>query len=359
MSKWKILTLSAKWDRIRVPIYEASAKGRKVPIIKTLLTNACPYQCMYCAFRRGRKIERRTWDVNELANVTLTLWRKGVIRGIFLSSGVLKDPETTVEKQIEVAEELRRRGFTGYIHLRLMPGTPKDLIWRAAVIADRIGVNLETVSKNYFSEIAPDKGDFKVDILKRMGWISRAYRIVKRQRERLRQRIGYLSAGIDTQIMVGVVNETDLEHLRVTFKLYRDMGLKRVYYSPFEPIPETPFENKQPCPIARVLRLYQASYLIRDYGFTLKDIESVVNDDGMLPLDRDPKRIYAERNKDLYPINLNEAEYRELLKIPGIGLTLAKKIVEIRNEKGKVGIVDLRKIFGRKTLHAVLKYVEI
>ena len=128
MSKWKILTLSAKWDRIRVPIYEASAKGRRISILKTLLTNACPYQCKYCAFRRGRRVERRTWDVNELVNVTLTLWRKGAIKGIFLSSGILKDPETTVEKQIEVAEELRRRGFKGYIHLRLMPGTSKDLI---------------------------------------------------------------------------------------------------------------------------------------------------------------------------------------------------------------------------------------
>ncbi len=359
MSKWKILTLSARWDRIRVPIYEASAKGRRIPILKTLLTNACPYQCKYCAFRRGRRAERRTWDVNELVKATLTLWRRGVVRGIFLSSGVLKDPETTVEKQVEVAEELRRRGFTGYIHLRLMPGTPKDLVWRAAVIADRIGVNLETVSKNYFSEIAPDKGDFKVDILKRMEWISRAFKIVRRQRERLHQKVGYLSAGIDTQIIVGVVGETDLEHLRVTFKLYRDVGLRRVYYSPFEPIPETPFENKQPCPTARVLRLYQASYLIRDYEFTLEDIESIVNDNGMLPLDRDPKRIYAERNKDLYPINLDEAEYRELLKIPGIGPTLAKKIVKIRNEKGKVRIEDLRRILGRKTLQVVLKYVKI
>ena len=359
MNKWKILTLSAKWDRIRAPIYEASAKGRRIPILKTLLTNACPYQCKYCAFRRGRRAERRTWDVNELVNVTLTLWRKGAIKGIFLSSGILKDPETTVEKQIEVAEGLRRRGFKGYIHLRLMPGTPKDLIWRAAVIADRIGVNLETVSKDYFSEIAPDKGDFKVDVVKRMEWISRAYRMVRQQRERLHQKIGYLSAGIDTQIMVGVVGEKDLEHLRVTFELYRDMELRRVYYSPFEPIPETPFETKHPCPMARVLRLYQTSYLIRDYEFTLKDMEFIVNDNGMLPLDKDPKRIYAERNKDLYPINLNEAKYRELLKIPGIGPTLARKIIRIRNEKSRVKVEDLGRILGKKTLHEILKYVEI
>ena len=240
-----------------------------------------------------------------------------------------------------------------------MPGTPKDLIWRAAVIADRIGVNLETVSKDYFSEIAPDKGDFKVDVVKRMEWISRAYRMVRQQRERLHQKIGYLSAGIDTQIMVGVVGEKDLEHLRVTFELYRDMELRRVYYSPFEPIPETPFETKHPCPMARVLRLYQTSYLIRDYEFTLKDMEFIVNDNGMLPLDKDPKRIYAERNKDLYPINLNEAKYRELLKIPGIGPTLARKIIRIRNEKSRVKVEDLGRILGKKTLHEILKYVEI
>ncbi len=359
MSKWRILTLSAKWDKIRVPIYEASAKGRKAPLLKTLLTNACPYECKYCAFRRGRKIERRIWKTNELVRVTLYLWRKGVIKGIFLSSGIFRDPETTVEKQVEIAEELRKRGFKGYIHLRLMPGVPKDLVWRAAVVSDRIGVNLETVSKSYFVEIAPDKGDYTNDVLKRMEWISRAQRIVKKQREKLNQKVGYLRAGIDTQVMVGVVGESDIEHLKLTYYLYRKLSLKRVYYSPFEPIPDTPFENKPPCTLVRVQRLYQASFLIRDYGFTLEEIETIVNHNGMLPLSIDPKLAFANLNPHLYPIDLNNAEYSEIIKIPGIGPSTARKIVEIREHKGKISLNDLAKLLKRKSIRSILKYVKL
>ena len=356
MSKWKILLLSAKWDRIRVPIYEATARGKHIPLLKTLLSNACTNECKYCMFRRGYRVERRTWDKNELVRITLHLWRRGIIKGIFLSSGIIKDPETTSEKQIEVAEELRRRGFTGYIHLRLMPGIPKDYVWRAAVVADRAGVNLETTSKHYFSEIAPDKGNYVNDVLKRLEWFSRALKILSKQRESLGVKVGYLRAGIDTQVMVGVVGESDLEHLKLSEELYRNYKLTRIYFSPFEPIIGTPFENKPPCPLDRVKRLYQATFLLRDYGFTLNDLKTILGDDNMLP-DIDPKVAYAKINKHMFPVNINEATFFEIVRIPGIGPITAKKILEIRNIKGKITFEDLSRIVGRNRLKQVLKYI--
>ncbi len=356
MSKWKVLFLSAKWDKIRVPIYEASAKGKRIPILKTLLTNSCIHECKYCMFRRGYNIERRTWKKEELVKVTLHLWRKGIIKGLFLSSGVMGDPETTSEKQVEVAEELRKKGFTGYIHLRLMPGTSKDHVWRASVVADRVGVNLETTSEDYFSEIAPDKGDYVNDVLKRLEWLSRAQKILSRQRKSLHINVGYLRSGIDSQVMVGIVNENDLEHLTLVEKLYRECNLTRVYFSPFEPIINTPFENKAPCSLHRVKRLYQASFLIRDYGFTVKEIKSILNSRNMLP-DLDPKVAYAEANKHLYPINLNSASLSEIIRVPGIGLVTANKILEIRNTKGKITVSDLTRLLGALRMKRVLKYV--
>ncbi len=357
-SKWKILKISAKWDRIKIPIYEASAQGKHIPIIKTLLTNSCICECKYCALRRGCAIERTMWDVEELVKVTISLWKKGIVKGIFLSSGVFKDPEYTSEKQVEVAEKLREMGFTGYIHLRLMPGVSKDTIWRAAIVADRVGINLETTSESAFNDIAPDKGSYINDIVKRLEWLAKAQQILSSYKGKLAQKYGYLRSGIDTQVMVGIVDETDLEHLVLAEKLYKEFGMRRVYFSPFEPIPGTPYENKRPCPLNRVKRLYQASYLLRDYGFTVKELKTILNDKGMLP-DKDPKMAYAEANKHIYPIDLNAAEYHEILKIPGIGPKTAKKIIAIRNSKGKIGSSDLVKIVGRSRIRELKKYATL
>lgn len=354
--KWRTLILSAKWDKIKVPIYEASAKGRRVSLLKTLYTNACTNECKYCIFRKGYNVERRTWKTEELVRITLYLWEKGVISGLFLSSGVLKDPETTVDKQIEVAEKLRERGFKGYIHLRLMPGVSKDQVWKAAVIADRIGVNIEAPIKSIFNEIAPDKGDYVNDVLKRLEWVFRAERIARHQRKKLNVKYGYLRAGVDTQVIVGILNDSDYDHLRTVEKLYRELSLKRIYFSPFEPIVNTPFENKPPCNIFRVRRLYQASFLIRDYNFSFKDIETILNSKGMLP-NKDPKEAFAEINKHLYPIDIVTAKFEDLVKIPGIGVESARKIMGVSEKEGKITYFHLIRILGEKRTRKILKYI--
>ncbi len=352
IGKWKRLILEAEFDRVTIPLYYASARGKRVPLLKTLLTNICKNQCKYCPLRLGKCREGLTWSVDKLAKITFRLWKGGIIKGLFLSSSIPYDPDYVVEREIEVAEKLRQMGFTGYIHLRLMPGVSKDLIWRAALVADRVGVNIEAPNKDTFEEIAPDKADFKNDILKRLMWASYIKKIIKRERP-----FGYLRAGVDTQVIVGAVKDTDLEYLEVTYKLYKNLGLRRVYYSGFRPIRGTPLERSPPCPLNREYRLYQASFLIRDYNFTLDDLKSILKND-MLP-NEDLKLAFARANPNLYPIDPNIATFQEFLKVPGIGPISARRLLQIRSVKGKITPYDIICVLGRKRAKLALKYLDV
>lgn len=353
--KWRVLVLGAEFDKVKVPLYKASARGKKTALLKTLLSSCCRMDCKYCAFRAGcRLYPREKWDIDELVRITLDLYNKGIIDGLFLSSSMYSDPDKVVEEEIEVAEELRRRGFKGYIHLRLMPGVSRDLIERAGIVADRIGVNIETVNPSSFNEISPSKGDWMQDVIKRLEWCVGTWRSLRRKYKS--QKVGYLKAGIDTQLIVGVVDETDYEILKTTYYLYRSLSLKRIYFSAFVPIVSTPFENKKPTPLWREYRLYQVSELIRTYKFTLKDIESILTDE-MLP-NKDPKIVYAEVNRDIYPIDIETASFRELLKIPGIGFRSARKIIEIRSRK-KLTIDDLIRILGYRRFKKAIQYMTL
>lgn len=354
--KWRVLIEESKWDVHRVPIFRASSRGKTVPLLKTLLTNACRYSCLYCPFRREKSGERVSWKPEELVDVTLKLWSKGVIKGLFLSSSVGGDPDYIVEKQVEIVEALRSRGFNGYVHLRLMPGTSKDLVWRAASVADRIGVNIEAPDKNFFEEIAPDKGDFKNDILKRLEWCIRAEEHLKNSRRLISGiKWGRLRSGVDTQVIVGSWGDTDIQHLKITEELYR-LGLKRVYYSGFQPVLDTPLEVFPETKKSRVYRLYQASFLIRDYGFTTEMLENIL-ERGYLP-DKNPKIAFAEANRDLYPISLEDASYHELLLVPGIGPKSASRIIEERSVK-KLRVEDIVRILGVKRSRLALRYLEV
>ncbi len=346
LCKWlgreETLTAMSRWDWDD-SIYLSWYKGRRVPLFKTLLASYCVNECKYCAFRHGRRVPRSFWRIEKLVGRVLELWRRGRISGFFLSSSVFKDPENVVKKQIEIAKMLRVRGFSGYINLRLMPGTPRYLVEEACRVADRVGVNVEAATPDVFYEIAPDKGSYRNDILRVLNIASKICR-----------EKGFLRAGVATQLIVGVGN-TDFEILKLTEFLVRKYGLARVFYSPFEPIPDTPLETLNPCPLERAKRLNQAFYLLRDYGFTLKDLEMLLDDRGMLRDFKNLKEAYARENREAYPIDLNSASYRELLKIPGVGPKTARTILSLREQK-RLNQETLVKIVGLKRFREIARY---
>lgn len=352
--KWQLLRLGAKWDRAVVPIYEAAAGGKKCPLFKTLLTSHCKNECKYCAFRCGRNQQKDTWDPKELAKVTVHLYKTGKIKGLFLSSSVLKDPDYTVEKELDAIRALRTMGYTGYIHLRLMPGTSRYLTQEAVRLADRVGINLEAPTKAIFGDLCPDKGGFYNDIVKRLEWIVEE---VKRL-DRHAAKCGFSKAGIDTQMIVGAVQDADKQFLEATSWLYPKLGLRRVYYSGFEPVPRTPLENNVSCSPSREYRLYQASFLIRDYGFRLEDFNQIMTDDGFLP-NIDPKRAFASANPDIFPVDLNMADRPQLLRIPNVGPLTADKLLEARNIARLNYLGDLEKVIGRGQARRIAPYVEL
>ncbi len=354
--KWYFLTLGARWDRAVVPIYEAAARGKCVPLLKTLLTSHCKNECAYCAFRAGRKCLRTSWEPEKLAKITMYLWSQGRIRGLFLSSSVAKDPDYITERQLEVLGLLRKMGYTGYIHLRIMPGTSRHYIKEAVKLADRVGVNIEAPSKELFAELCPDKGNFKEDIIKRLEWITEEIQSLRKKKQFLG--FGFGKAGIDTQIIVGATEDNDLQHLKTTEWLYRKMRLRRVYYSGFEPIKQTPLENRPSCPPWREYRLYQASFLIRDYGITAKELEQIMDEQGFLP-NVDPKIMLAKIHREIFPVDLNTASFKEIIRIPHIGPITARKIIEYRKIKPIRYLSDLEKILGSNLARKVLKYVDI
>ena len=354
--KWHLLRLGARWDRGVVPIYEASARGKCVPLLKTLLTSHCKNECNYCAFRAGRQCPRITWEPRKLAELTIHLWRERKIAGLFLSSSVSKDPDYVTERQLEVLRILRKNGYFGYIHLRIMPGASRYYIREAVELADRVGVNIEAPNKEVFSELCPDKGDFKEAIIKRLAWVvNEAQRAKQKSSKPL---FGFAKAGVDTQMIVGATDDNDWQFLKTTEWLYKNQGLKRVYYSGFEPITQTPLEKRRACPPWREYRLYQCSFLLRDYGFKAESLAQIVDDEGFLP-NIDPKLAFAKANPDLFPIDLNTASYHEIVQMPRIGPITAKRIIKAREKMRIRNWTDLEKIIGANLCRKVSRYVEL
>ena len=276
--------------------------------------------------------------------------------GLFLSSSVFKDPDYITEKQLEVLRSLRNMGYTGYIHLRLMPGVSQHLIPEAIELADRVGVNLEAPNKEVFDELCPDKGGFNEAILKRLEWITDEVQRVKRAAKG--SKFGFAKAGIDTQMIVGAVDDNDWQHLKTTYWLYNKLGLKRVYYSGFEPLSQTPLERQAPCSPSREYRLYQSSFLIRDYGFKAESFAQIVDDEGFLP-NVDPKLVFAKMNPDIFPVDLNTAAYYEIVRIPHIGPITARKIIKARKNIKIRYTTNLERIIGANLTRRVSQYVEL
>jgi len=317
--KWSHLVVDSGLDRYTVPIFSACAGSRKVPLLKTLMSSFCQNDCKFCAFRCERKIQRERWEPTELANVTMKLWKLRKIEGLFLSSSVEKDPDSVVERELETVKILRDIGFTDYIHLRLMPSVSRELIKQSVEVADRVGINVEFPKTEYYNDMKIFL-DFKQDVIKRLRWISRE--VQKAQKN------GKCKAGLDSQMIVGASDETDKEIIEVSEWLYNKLKARRVYYSAFEPIQNTPLENKKPENRWREYRLYQCSFLIQKYNFLARDF---VLDSGMLALEQDPKTVIAKSIG--LQVDINSASFDELIKVPGIGIQTAKSIIEKRPVK--------------------------
>ncbi|MEA3374746.1 MAG: radical SAM protein [Chloroflexota bacterium] len=305
--------------------------GKRIALLKTLLTSACERDCHYCAFRQGRDFRRATFSPDELARLFMQMHQSGMAQGIFLSSAIAGGGPNTEDRLIETARMLRRRyAFRGYIHLKIMPGAERDQVETAMRLADRVSVNLEAPNTKRLGSMAPHK-TFDVELLQRLRWIE----------EIRRERPGHWPSST-TQFVVGASEESDVELLTTTEYLHQEAGLARTYFMAFAPIPDTPLEDHPPTPPEREHRLYQASFLLRDYGFSAEELP--FNRNGNLPLEVDPKLAWARRTLTQAPVEVNTASRQQLLRVPGIGPKSADKITKARR-LGKLGdLSDLGKL---------------
>ncbi len=311
--------------------------GKRIKLLKTLLTSACERDCFYCAFRAGRNFRRATFKPEEFARIFISLAEKGIAEGMFLSSGMIGGGARTEDQLLDTADILRNKlGFRGYLHLKIMPGAEIAQVERAMQLADRVSVNLEAPSSERLSRLAPHK-QFLDELLEPLKWI----RDIRRNQPSFRGWNGRWPSSV-TQFVAGGSGETDLELLKTSQYLYRQLGLKRAYYSRFSPVPDTPMENIEPVPALRELRLYQASFLLRDYGFDYEEL--VFDSTGQLPLVKDPKLAWAQNNLIEKPMEINRAERRDLLRIPGIGPLRADAILKLRRQMKLRDLAQLKKL---------------
>lgn len=339
----RILSEGTKYDSCNqtTTCHTFTPDGRCIQLYKTLMTNRCSGECLYCPNRCGRDVTRTSLAPEEIARVTWDLYRRNAIEGLFLSSGIVGDPEKTTLKQLEVLKLLRGQGFKGYIHTRLMPGVPRDMLQEVSMYANKFGVNAETTCESRYDEICPNF-DYKSDILQRMRW---THEYVKKRRSEVRYGEGIVGAN-DTQFVVGASGEPDIEIIHTIDKFKAEYGLRRPYFMSFDPVPGTPLSSNKPSPLWREIRLYQTSYLLKDYGLRAKDLDVVLDDDGFLP-DRDPKMLLAEMNRDIFPVDVNEASYQELLMVPGIGPGSANRIMKSRPIEDYVQLANIGVVLKR------------
>ena len=325
-----------------------SADGRCISLLKVLLSNACCYDCSYCVNRRSNDTPRASFTPRELADLTMAFYRRNYIEGLFLSSGVVKNADYTMELMIRTLSILREEyHFGGYFHAKAIPGADERLITRLGNLADRMSVNLELPSQQSLNLLAPDKS--REDLLRPMGQISQG--ILKTQNELTlyRHTPRFVPAGQSTQMIVGASPETDRQILALTGALYKKYGLKRVFFSAYMPVvadSRLPALTTRP-PLLREHRLYQADWLLRFYGFSADEILDEKNPN-FHPL-LDPKCNWAINHPEFFPVEANRADYEALLRVPGIGVTSARRILKTRRagplaaeSLGKLGVVMKR-----------------
>ena len=310
--------------------------GRCISLLKLLLTNFCLYDCSYCVNRRSSDTPRARFSIDEVVGLTLDFYRRNYIEGLFLSSGVIRSPDYTMEQVVEVARCLREdHDFRGYIHLKTIPDADERLIARAGRYADRLSVNVELPTGDALSALAPEKTMHTIKVA--MGRI-RTRREEAREEPRAPK---FAPAGQSTQMIVGADASSDATILTSASTLYASYGLRRVYYSAYSPIPRASarLPGKAP-PLVREHRLYQADWMLRHYGFSAAEIATR---DGMLDLDIDPKLAWALAHRDRFPVDVNTAPREMLLRVPGLGVRNVKRILATRRQR-TIRFADLAKL---------------
>lgn len=306
-----------------------SADGRCISLLKILMTNYCIYDCKYCINRKDNDIERAILTPDEIVKLTINFYRRNYIEGLFLSSGIIKSADYTMELMIAVAKKLRlEEKFNGYIHMKVIPGASRQLINEIGLYVDRVSVNIEFAENNALKLLAPDKK--ATDISTSMGLIRKNMLENIEDKKIFKSTPSFIPAGQTTQMIIGASGESDYAILSRSENLYKNFDLKRVYYSGYVPINKSGIlvSTEQAVPMIREHRLYQADWLLRFYEFKADEILDE-KDPFVDPL-LDPKTNWAIKNPHFFPIEINKATYKELLKVPGIGVTSAKRIVMTR-----------------------------
>ena len=305
-----------------------SADGRCVSLLKILMTNYCIYDCKYCISRKSNDIERAILTPDEIVRLTMNFYRRNYIEGLFLSSGVIKNADYTMEQMIAVAKKLRlEENFNGYIHMKVIPGASRELIHEIGLYVDRVSVNIELAENKALKLLAPDKKP--TDISTSMGLIRKNQIQNTEEKKLFKGTPSFIPAGQTTQMIIGAGGESDFAILNRSENLYKNFGLKRVYYSAYVPVNKSGLlANTDAVPMLREHRIYQADWLLRFYNFKAEEILDEKNPfiDPLL----DPKANWAVQNWHLFPMEINRASYKDLIRIPGIGVTSAKRIVMVR-----------------------------
>lgn len=315
-----------------------TSDGRCVSLLKILMTNACIYDCAYCVNRRSNDMPRVALSPAEVAELTIGFYRRNYIEGLFLSTGVVRSPDYTMELLIQAVRTLREEyRFNGYIHLKLVPGADPLLVQQAGLWADRVSVNLELPTRESLQLLAPDKS--RDAVVQPMRQVNQLITINRAERKQSRKVPRFAPAGQSTQLIVGASNESDHQIVKLSEQLYQRMELKRVYYSAFIPVnQDTRLPARPVAPLKREHRLYQADWLLRYYGFSADELldEARPNLDSEL----DPKTGWALRHIELFPVEINRASYEELLRVPGVGVLSAQRIIRARRQ-GHLGLDEL------------------
>lgn len=316
--------------------------GRCISLLKVMLTNYCIYDCAYCINRRTNDLPRATLSVSELVELTMEFYRRNYIEGLFLSSGVVRNPDYTMERLVRVAKDLRLvHRFNGYIHLKSIPGASQELVHEAGLYADRLSVNIEIPKEENLKLLAPEKDH--ASVLAPMRYIQQGVAQNREEKRHFKHTPRFVPAGQSTQLIVGATPETDKDILTLTSSLYSRPSMRRVYYSGY--ISVNTYDKRLPAlkqpPLVRENRLYQADWLLRFYQFK---VEEIVDDAyPLLDLELDPKLAWALRHPECFPVDINRADYEMLLRIPGVGVKSARLIVTSRRFS-RLGFYELKKM---------------
>jgi len=316
--------------------------GRCVSLLKILLTNFCIYDCAYCVTRKSNDIKRAAFTVEEVVDLTINFYRRNYIEGLFLSSGIFKNADYTMERLVRVAKKLRlEHKFNGYIHLKSIPGASDELMREAGLYADRLSMNLEIPTESGLKLLAPDKNH--QDMIKPMGFVKNELIQYKEEKKKFKSTPKFAPAGQSTQVIVGATQENDRQIIQVADHFYKNFNLKRVYYSGYVPVSN---DTRLPAigaqvPLVRENRLYQADWLMRFYGFKANEI--LEQNNPFLDLEVDPKMGWALRNITQFPVIIQHAPLEMILRVPGIGVKSAHKIVHARRFQN-LTIEHLKKI---------------